>query len=160
MINAHSLTSSLTNKKVDNLFQLNFVIRYCCFNIKSPTLSKVHYWLYQTIKFSNTFSSKGKYSIFQDVHYFKTKELKSFYNMFCNELRMNAFWDNEFLEKISKLLHEKHFEMVFCYQNCSDLEKSDWEKLLKFEPESREFSKFLRSLEQFIQTVKGQNNFW
>ena len=24
----------------------------------------------------------------------------------------------------------------------------------------REFSKFLRSLEQFIQTVKGQNNFW
>ena len=26
--------------------------------------------------------------------------------------------------------------------------------------EGREFSKFLRSLEQFIQTVKGQNNFW
>ena len=24
----------------------------------------------------------------------------------------------------------------------------------------REFAKFLRSLEQFIQTVKGQNNFW
>ena len=37
---------------------------------------------------------------------------------------------------------------------------SDREKLLKFEAESREFSKFLRSLEQFIQTVKGQNNFW
>ena len=33
-------------------------------------------------------------------------------------------------------------------------------KLLKFEAESREFAKFLRSLEQFIQTVKGQNNFW
>ena len=50
--------------------------------------------------------------------------------------------------------------MVFCYQNCSDLlwEKncsSDREKLLKFEAESREFSKSLRSLEQFIQTVKG-----
>ena len=44
---------------------------------------------------------------------FKTKELKSFYNMFCNELQMNAFWDNEFLEKISKLLHEKHFENDF-----------------------------------------------
>ena len=41
-------------------------------------------------------------------------------------------------------------------KNCS----SDWEKLLKFEAESQEFSKFLRSLEQFIQTVKGQNNFW
>ena len=34
---------------------------------------------------------------------------------------------------------------------------SDQEKLLKFEAEGREFSKFLRSLEQFIQTVKGQN---
>ena len=34
-------------------------------------------------------------------------------------------------------------QMVFCYQSCS----SDREKLL-------------RSLEQFIQTVKGQNNFW
>ena len=50
--------------------------------------------------------------------------------------------------------------MVFCYQNCSDLlrEKecsSEREKLLKFKAESREFSKFLRSLERFIQTVKG-----
>ena len=40
--------------------------------------------------------------------------------------------------------------------NCS----SDQEKLLKFEAEGREFAKFLKSLEQFIQTVKGQNNFW
>ena len=31
---------------------------------------------------------------------------------------------------------------------------------LKFEAEGREFTKILRSLEQFIQTVKGQNNFW
>ena len=29
--------------------------------------------------------------------------------------------------------------------------------LLKFEAEGRELAKFLRSLEQFIQTVKGQN---
>ena len=36
----------------------------------------------------------------------------------------------------------------------------DQEKLLKFEAEGREFTKFLRSLEQFIRTVKGQNNFW
>ena len=41
-------------------------------------------------------------------------------------------------------------------KNCS----SDREKLLKFEAEGREFAKFLRSLEQFIPTVKGQNNFW
>ena len=37
---------------------------------------------------------------------------------------------------------------------------SDQEKLLKFEAEGQEFAKFLRSLEQFIQTVKGQKNFW
>ena len=37
---------------------------------------------------------------------------------------------------------------------------SDREKFLKFEAEGREFAKVLRSLEQFIQTVKGQNNFW
>ena len=34
---------------------------------------------------------------------------------------------------------------------------SDREKCLKFEAEGREFAKFLRSLERFIQTVKGQN---
>ena len=38
--------------------------------------------------------------------------------------------------------------------NCS----SDQEKLLKFKAEGGEFAKFLRSLEQFIQTVKGQKN--
>ena len=39
-------------------------------------------------------------------------------------------------------------------KNCS----SDREKLLKFEAEGREFSTLQQ--EQFIQTVKGQNNFW
>ena len=37
---------------------------------------------------------------------------------------------------------------------------SDQENVLKFEAEGQKFAKFLRSLEQFIQTVKGQNNFW
>ena len=41
-------------------------------------------------------------------------------------------------------------------KNCS----SDGEKLLKVEAEGGEFAKFLRSLEHFFQTVKGQNNFW
>ena len=41
-------------------------------------------------------------------------------------------------------------------KNCS----SDREKFLNFEAEGREVAKFLRSLEQFIQAVKGQNNFW
>ena len=58
----------------------------------------------------------------------------------------------------------KKITMVFCYQNCSDLlwekNSSDRENVLKFKAEGREFAKFLRSLEQFIQTVKGQKNFW
>ena len=41
-------------------------------------------------------------------------------------------------------------------KNCS----GDQEKLLKIEAEGREFAKLLRSLEQFFQAVKGQNNFW
>ena len=56
--------------------------------------------------------------------------------------------------------------MVFCYLNCSDLLStvrkncsSDQEKLLKFEAEGQEFAKNLRSPEQFVQTVKGHNNF-
>ena len=35
----------------------------------------------------------------------------------------------------------------------------DRENLLKFKAEGREFAKILRLLEQFIQTVKGQNYF-
>ena len=33
-------------------------------------------------------------------------------------------------------------------------------KILKFEAEGREFANILRSLEQYVRTVKGQNNFW
>ena len=40
-------------------------------------------------------------------------------------------------------------------KNCA----RDREKLLKFKAEGREFAKFLRSLEQFIQTMKGKNGF-
>ena len=56
---------------------------------------------------------------------------------------------------------QEQVKKAFCYQklfwpftvwiNCS----SDREKLLKFEAEGREFEKKSRSLEQFIQTVKG-----
>ena len=57
-------------------------------------------------------------------------------------------------------------KMVFCCQNCSDLYtvrkncSCDREKLLKFKAEGQEFAKILRSLGQFVQTVKVQNNFW
>ena len=32
-------------------------------------------------------------------------------------------------------------------------------KFWKIDVEDQEFAKFLRSVEQFVQTVKGQNNF-
>ena len=53
-------------------------------------------------------------------------------------------------------------KMVFCFHNCSDLlweknvrviEKFFWNSMLKAE-------NFLRTLEQFIKTIKGQNNSW
>ena len=53
---------------------------------------------------------------------------------------------------LDHLIYLKFRIMVFCYQNCS----SDREKLLKFEAGGREFSKILRSLEQFIQTERSE----
>ena len=56
-------------------------------------------------------------------------------------------------------------EMVFCLQNNSDLlwkkivlviEKNFWNSSLN----AKNFAKILRSLEQYIQKVKGQYNFW
>ena len=62
---------------------------------------------------------------------------------------------------LSSEIEEWYFvtKIVLTYtvrKNCS----SDREKLLKFESEGREFAKLLRLLEQFIQVVKGQINFW
>ena len=37
---------------------------------------------------------------------------------------------------------------------------SNRENFLKLEAEGQEFANILRSLDQFVQTVKGQNNFW
>ena len=45
-------------------------------------------------------------------------------------------------------------KMVFCYQKCFKL------LLEKKNSGDRKFVKFLTSLEQFIQAVKGQNNIW
>ena len=70
---------------------------------------------------------------------------------------LSSEWEN--------FVHYGLTEKVFCFQNSSDLlwEKkicsSDRETLLKIKTEGWEFAKYLRSLEQFIQTVKGQNNF-
>jgi hypothetical protein len=55
-------------------------------------------------------------------------------------------------------MHGPQWFMVYdaVRKNCF----SDGEKLSKFEAEGREFAKCLRSLGQFIQKVKGQNNLW
>ena len=55
-------------------------------------------------------------------------------------------------------------KIVFCYQNCSDLLQqkkcySDWEQLLKFEAECREFEIFLRSLEQIYSNSERSKPF-
>ena len=100
--------------------------------------------------------------------------------MLCYPTKMKTHWGQtifishlyfstvkllHFLLEISYTINIGIWEwMVFCYQNCSDLL---WEKIVlviekirEFEAEGREFAKFLRSVEQFIQTVKGQNYFW
>ena len=51
-------------------------------------------------------------------------------------------------------------KIVLTYYEKKNVLCSDQEKHLKFEVEGQEFAKCLRSLEQFIQTVKGQNSFW
>ena len=58
-------------------------------------------------------------------------------------------------EKRNGILLSKLFRPTV-RKNCSSVPKN----LLKFEAEGRELSKFLRSLEQNIQTVKGQKNCW
>ena len=45
--------------------------------------------------------------------------------------------------------------LTYCEKKCS----SGREKLLKFEADDQEFAKFLRSLEQFIETMKDKNNY-
>ena len=64
-------------------------------------------------------------------------------------------WDKLWTTAINGILLPKLFWPTV-RKNCS----SDREKLLKFDAEGRDFANFLRSLEQFIQTVLGQNNFW
>ena len=49
-----------------------------------------------------------------------------------------------------------HYLTVFCIDCTANI---CYEKLLKFKAEGWELTKFLRSLKQFIQTVKGQNSF-
>ena len=58
-----------------------------------------------------------------------------------------------------KIINDILFPKLFwptLRKNCS----SDRGKLLRFEAEGQEFAKILRSRQQFIETWKGQCNFW
>ena len=68
---------------------------------------------------------------------------------------MDQIWHDLICGMVNGILLPKLFRPTV-RKNCS----SDRENVLKFEAEGREFEIFLRSLEQFIQTVKGQSNFW
>ena len=81
----------------------------------------------------------------QKCHHLKEKENKEISKLFCKN---NVSFSSS---KITKLQNLKR-TMVFCNQNCSDLL---WEKIVLVIDNF-----YLRSLEQFIQTVKGQDNFW
>ena len=76
------------------------------------------------------------------------KKKQAYYSCFVviSRLRTKG-WDGILLPKLFWPTVKK---------NCS----SDREKFLKFKAEGQEFAKILRSIEQFVQTVKGQNNFW
>ena len=102
-------------------------------------------------------------------------EIKLLIKIYCNKQAKNSTlwtmsWTNwpEFGEvqltvHVPNILHQK--EYLLCFENSFDwlCEKKLFlvikRKISKFEAEGQEFLKILRSLQQFIQTVKWQNDF-
>ena len=100
-------------------------------------------------RFVNSWSQHGQGVVHQIVSPISNSESTNF----CNEY---FIWSSFSTGKLRNgILLPKLFGPTV-RKNCS----SDWEKLLKFEAEARELANFLRSLEQFIDTVKGQDKFW
>ena len=56
---------------------------------------------------------------------------------------------------VRTILIQWYFITKIVLTYCEKKYYSNQEKILEFDTEGREFAKFLRSLEQFIQTVKG-----
>ena len=88
------------------------------------------------------------------IHYSASSTIQSSYRHSAHKKNGLKSGVCEYLERDGTLLPKLFLPTV--KKNCC----SDREKLLKLEAEGQEFAKILRSLEQFIQTVKGQNNFW
>ena len=75
----------------------------------------------------------------------------------------SKFWFSSFsvilIDMPKKILQKSYFVTKLFWPTVRKKCSSDQEKLLKFEAEDWEFENVLGSLEQFILTVKGQNNF-
>ena len=76
----------------------------------------------------------------------------------CSCIAGFAIWSQ--VEKLLRSTVKWYFVTKIVPTCCEKKCSSDEEKLLKFETKGQEFAKLLRLLEQFIETVKGQNKFW
>ena len=116
-----------------------------------------NYFRHPKYLISNLFASKLSFKF--RLHYLLQVEFKNwcFSDKIGPFLLTNLIQSNTMSRELAQFskLYVKSV-LVFCYQNCS----SDRKKLLKFEAGDWEFAKVLRSLKQFIQTVRVQNNFW
>ena len=72
----------------------------------------------------------------------------------CNKIKNLSIWVIQLFYDF--IIAQWYFVTKVVLTYCS----SDREKNLKFEAKGKEFANILRSLEQFVQTVKGQNHFW
>ena len=103
--------------------------------------------------------------LWKQYSYWKKRQSPSLTRQFMGELPL-LYWIC-----VSKIAICNHFYYTIVNTNGILLPKLFWptvrkncstdrEKLLKFDAEGWEFAKIVRSLKQFIQAVKGQNNFW
>ena len=106
------------------------------------------------------------FSLVHYIHFFSVQRYQLAKSRFLfSPPLLPFFWPDWALPTLKFSNRVVYVGLVFCYpklfwltvrKNCS----SDREKLWKFKAKGQEFAKFLSSIKQFIQTVKGQNNFW
>jgi hypothetical protein len=159
------------------------ILRNHFFFIKTTTFSHILEYFSSSLCilcFSNVSMKISSKCNVEKIHSFVLTKKPSFCEKFGSQIKFCAIkclrniWMVPCQLKLSSFLHQgshgllctwlwhsyqlknsnfckKNLKMVFCYKNCSDLL---CEKLLI----SR--LNFMRSLEQSIQTLKGQNNIW
>ena len=144
--NKHRALKTVLNKtKLDkrNVLHLTEIQRYI-------TLQKS--WVWSKLDLSKK-AKPGK-------GFFKTKTHQRLKNLKAKKYHQPKNVCIEFYLWTHEMSEENGILLPKLSRNVRKICSSDWEKLLKCEDEGQEFAKFLRSLEQFNQTVKDQNNFW